>query len=118
MKVNDKNTDPTSFKAYKALIIAGDDKADKKAAANLLEKQEKNILARLASSLNEGSEAARKRFAEGSPEYMEHMRITTEARKEADKATVKYDALQVGVQLKLDESATARLAMKLEGELT
>ena len=113
MKASGTNTDQTSSKAYRNLIAAGDDWADKKAAATVLEKQEKNLLAKLACQSNEKSEAAKKRFAEASDEYQQYVETMTEARRLADKAKVLYDSIQAGIEIKKDENATKRAEMKL-----
>jgi hypothetical protein len=71
---------------------SGEDWADKEAGAALLEKTEKVLLSKLSSSFTGQSEAARDRMARNHSAYREHIGKMIEARKEANKAKVKYES--------------------------
>jgi hypothetical protein len=80
-------------KAYQAIIESGNDWADKESAASFLEHSRHSILAELKNNQESKlSDAAKETIARASPEYVEHVKAMTEARKSANIARVKWEA--------------------------
>jgi ribosomal protein L20A (L18A) len=88
----------------------GDDWADKHAAASLLEETLKPLLAQLTLKYRAGekhkSDAETKALAD--PEYMEHVTRMIAARKEANRARVRYETIKTKVELQRTNSANDR----------
>lgn len=99
-------------KIYHALIESGDDWADKDAAANLLEETKKSVLAGIAQD-HPGSVAAAEQKALASQTYQEHVEAMVEARRQANKAKVRYMALQTLAELRRTQESTRRAEAKL-----
>lgn len=97
-----------SDKTYAALVKAGDDWADKDAAATLLEETKKTVLAKLKLESDEKSDAARETVALCHPDYQQHLESMTDARKAATKAKVRYDSAKTLAELRRSEEATRR----------
>ncbi len=96
-------------KIYAKLMSAGDDWADKKAAAELLEETKKSVLSKVKTELGKDkSDAASETLALCSQEYREHVRSMVEARRLADRARVLYDNLNTLMELRRSEQATRR----------
>jgi hypothetical protein len=91
----------------------GLDWADKKAAADEFEETKKSLLARIATNSGESSEAAKERYALASGEYEEHILNMVQAKREANRAKVKYDSAQVWCDFTRSIEATKRTEMKL-----
>lgn len=102
-----------SDRAYDALVKYGNDWADKNAAADLLEETRKSVLAKFKNASSEKSDAARESVALCHPEYLEHIRLTNEARKEANKARVRYDSAKTLAEMRRSEESTRRAEMNL-----
>ena len=85
---------------YHALTEAGNDYADKDSAASLLEHTRKSVRASLANGCEEKAVAAKELFAEAHPDYMNHVKMMTDARRDALKAKVKYHGIQTWIELK------------------
>ena len=102
-----------SEKAYNALIQSGEDWADKEAAADFLEKTTKSVLARYKNESGEKSDAARETIALCHPEYLEHVKLTVDARREANRARVKYDSAKTLADLRRSEESTRRAEITL-----
>lgn len=96
---------------YERLVTAGDDYADKNAAAEILEETKKVELARLMNGL-EGSQAAKEAEALCNPLYCSFLGRMIEARKEANKAKVKYESAKMFAELLRTKAATERQANK------
>ena len=102
-----------SNRAYDALIRAGDDWADKNAAADLLEETKKSVLAKLKNEADAKSEAARESLALCHQDYRAHLESMVEARKQANRARVRYDAAKVLAEMRRSEESTRRAEMTL-----
>lgn len=103
-----------SDRAYEALVRAGDDWADKDAAANLLEEAKKSVLAEVKlSSADLKSEAAKESVALASDTYRKHVASMIEARKQANRARVRYDAAKVLAEMRRSEESTRRAEMTM-----
>ena len=95
------------------LIEAGNDWADKNAAASLLEETKKSLFSTLAQEYaplcKHAVEAERKALSD--VRYGEHIERMVEARKEADRARVRYDSGRVYADLQRTNAATTRTEM-------
>lgn len=100
-------------KIYSNLIASGNDWADKEAAASLLEESRKTVLADLINQCQESSMAAREQRALGDERYKTHITRMVEARREATKARVNYDAQKVLGELRRTEQSNLRAEMNL-----
>jgi hypothetical protein len=98
---------------YQKLIDAGNDWAEKQAAYNVLDDTRQAVLAKLTLASDAPSVAAREIEAKSSAAYEEHVKTTQEAFAAALKAKVKYNAIQVWIDLRRTEAANERAAMKL-----
>ena len=100
-----------SDRAYDALIKSGEEWADKDAAASILEETKKSVLARLKNEAKGKSDAASETLALASPEYEEHVTQMVEARRQANKARVRYDSAKVLAEMRRSEESTRRAEM-------
>ena len=100
-----------SDKAYDALIKAGEDWADKDAAANLLEETKSSILAKLKNESGAKSDAAAETLAKCHPDYQAHLDRMCEARRVANRAKVKYDSAKILAEMRRSEESTRRAEM-------
>ena len=98
---------------YSELIAAGDDWADKDAAAILLEQTKSSVLANLAIASGCKTVSEAERHALASPDYRFHVEHLVEARKAANKARVKYQAIQTLAELRRSQESTRRQEMRL-----
>lgn len=94
---------------YEKLVTAGDDWANKNAAAEILEEVKKVELARLMNGL-EGSQASKEQQALSDPLYRAFLARMVDARKEANKAKVKYESAKMFAELLRTKAATERVA--------
>ena len=92
---------------YKQLTDAGEDWADKQAAAELLEETKKTVLAELM-AVEHGSQSAKEAAALGSPTYKLHLTNMVAARKEANRAKVRYDSMKVLAEMRRTQESTRR----------
>ena len=97
---------------YKQLTDAREDWSDKNAAAELLEETRKTVLAELANK-EHGSQNAKEAAALANPVYKLHITNMVVARKEANRARVRYDAMKVLAELRRTEQSTRRAEMGL-----
>ena len=97
---------------YKKLVEAGEDWTDRQAAAELLEETRKTVLAELMCA-TQGSMAARETEALADPVYKLHVTNMVTARKEANRARVRYDSMRVLAELRRTEQSTRRAEMSL-----
>jgi len=88
----------------------GSEWADKEGAAQLLEETRKSIRAKLMLKYLVGAKTVAKSeaMAEADVEYIRHIGNMVEARKQATKARVKYDAYRVQIELLRSQEATMR----------
>lgn len=94
------------------LSARGLDWADKEAAASALEETRKSVLAGLKTE-HPGSDANREMLALADKTYTDFVRAMVEARKEANKAKVRYDTYRVYIELTRSKVATERAAMSM-----
>lgn len=100
---------------YDKLVELGDKWADHKAAAFLLEKAAKTILAKMKLASLRKSNADKEDEATASPEYDDACRRAAEAQRDALKAQVRYDSFQVYCDFLRSHEATAREEAKMLG---
>ena len=93
---------------YRALLEAGEEWTDKEAAAELLEETRKTVLAELMAQAG-GSAAERERVALAQPAYKLHLTNMVAARKEANRARVRYDSAKVLAELRRTQESTRRM---------
>lgn len=91
----------------------GKAKAEAEAAYDFLCDYSKTLLAKLASDLNEGSEATRERIARAHPDYLAHLKEKQEASKLAGIARINYEVKRTWLELKRSEASYAKAEMNL-----
>lgn len=89
--------------------------ADANAAASLLEETEKSVLAELASSYRGTckSQVEADSLARSSRPFRDHIASMVQARKEANRRKVSWEAFKARVELMRTQSANERAAMSL-----
>lgn len=92
---------------YRRLESAGDDWVDKNAAAEILEETKKTVLAGLMVQ-SASSFAERERQAISDPAYKLHLVNMVEARREANRARVRYDSVRVLAEMRRTQESTRR----------
>ena len=92
---------------FKRLTDAGEEWADKDAAANILEETKKTFLAELMLGF-QGSIAERERCALADTTYKHHLKSMVAARKEANRAKVRYDSMRVLAEMRRTQESTRR----------
>jgi hypothetical protein len=98
-------------KAYEALVQAGEDWADKQAAADLLEQTRKSVLAKCMQDADGGSIASKEMNALASEEYQSFLAGMVSAGRAANKARVRYDSAKVLAELRRSQESTRRAEM-------
>jgi len=93
--------------------LAGEEWSDLDAAANMLEETRKSVLAELVNQSKGGSIAAKESEALANPAYRLHLTNMVNARREANRARVKYDTSRMWVELVRTSEATKRAEMKI-----
>jgi hypothetical protein len=103
-------------KIYNELMVSGEDWADKDAAANLLEEGKKSLLAQLA--IEEGAQGQSYVKAEAlalaNRDYKDYVASMVEARRVANRAKVRYGAIQVLAELRRSQESTRRAEMQIK----
>jgi hypothetical protein len=94
------------------LRLAGNDWSDLDYAASLLEETKKSVRAELVNKAEGGSMAAKESQAEADPVYKLHITNMCAARRDANRAKVKYDSAKVWVDLVRTSEATKRQEMR------
>ena len=97
---------------YKKLVEAGEDWTDKQAAAELLEETKKTVLAEVMTG-EQGARNAREDSALASPVYKLHITNMVTARKEANRARVRYDSMKVLAEMRRTQESTRRAEINL-----
>lgn len=97
---------------YRRLNDAGDEWADTNAAAEILEETKKTVLAELMGGYS-GSNAERERAALADSAYRLHLVNMVKARKEANRARVRYDSVRVLAEMRRSQESTRRAEMNL-----
>lgn len=92
---------------YRRLEAAGDDWVDKNAAAEILEETKKTVLAELMVGF-QGSAAERERMALADHAYRLHLTNMVAARKEGNRARVRYDSVRVLAEMRRTQESTRR----------
>ena len=100
-------------KAYDSILRAGEDWADKQAAADLLEETRKSVLARLMIGADATSQGQREMYALADKEYTDYVEGMVNARKAANKARVRYDSAKVLAEMRRSEESTRRAEMTM-----
>lgn len=100
-------TDFDPDRIYHEIVIAGEGWADKEAAAAVLEETKKTVLAELKRGY-QGSEAERERNALADPAYKLHLTNMNSARRDANRARVRYDAVRVLGEMRRTQESTRR----------
>lgn len=102
-------------KIYAELISAGEAWADKDAAANLLEEGKQSMLSKLINEqmLNTDSRVVAEQRARESKDYQDWIAGMVEARRIANRARVRYQAIQTLAELRRSQESTRRQEMRL-----
>ena len=100
-------------RTYHELERAGLYWADADAAASMYEESKKSVLADLMNETNGGTNVERERHALASRVFKEHVEKMVAARKEANRAKVRYDALRVLAEMRRTEESTRRAEASL-----
>ena len=104
--------DPNKIMAK--VVEYGNEWADKQEAADLLDEEKKNVLARLKLSFkSEKSDAAKETLARAENEWTSYIVEMCKAKKEATKAKVRYDAAKSWADGLRTKAANLRAEMKL-----
>lgn len=106
---------------FNRLVELGEAWADANAAAALWEETQKSFLAQLTARASGGggrSHAAAQNDALGSNEYQQHCRNMVLARRDANKARVRYDSAKMWAELLRSANANRRTEMALGGMQT
>jgi hypothetical protein len=93
---------------HERLRLAGEEWADKDAAANALEEMKHTILAEFTNQAVGSSAAEKKSLALAEPAYKLHLTSMVAARKEANRAKVRYDTGKIWAELKRTQESTRR----------
>ena len=103
--------DPDKF--YNSVVEAGNSWADLNAAADLLEESKKSVLAELMNQTQASSNAAKEMAALADPTYRLHVTNMVNARKESNRARVRYDGMKMLAELRRSQESTRRAEMNL-----
>ena len=98
---------------YADLLETGETWADAQAAADLLTETRKPLLAELATQAMEKSEAARERLALAAPTYYQHVVKMVDAQHAANRAKVRYVAVQTLAEMLRTKESTRRAEMNM-----
>jgi hypothetical protein len=101
-------------KIYNELMVSGEDWADKDAAANLLEEGKKSLLSQLAIAEQAPSHVKAEASAMASKQYQDYVAAMIEARRVANRAKVRYGAIQVLAELRRSQESTRRAEMQIK----
>lgn len=93
------------------LRIAGEEWADKDAAANALEETKKSVLSELLLQADGGTVAEREARAQANPGFRLHLINMVNARKEANRARVRYETGRIWAELVRTKESTKRAEM-------
>lgn len=94
-------------KIYHQIITAGEEWSDKDAAADLLSETKKTVLAEIMNGLS-GAASERERIALADPIFRLHLTNMVTARKDANRARVRYDAVRVLAEMRRTQESTRR----------
>lgn len=91
--------------------MAGEEWSDKDAAANALEETKGSVLAELTNQAEGSSEAQKKSLALADPAFKLHLTRMVDARKEANRAKVRYETGKIWAELVRTRESTKRAEM-------
>lgn len=94
---------------------AGIEWADLDGAASLLEETRRTLLAQLQIGAGDLSMAAREMYALANQDYRDHVAKMVEARRMANRALVRYKAMQVLADMRRTQESTRRAELKALG---
>lgn len=98
---------------YKMIVEAGDDWADKDAAATILEETKKTVHSEIFNGQPQAmSVSAREHAANADSAYKLHVINMVTARKNAHKAKVRFDGAKLLSEMRRTEAATQRALMR------
>jgi len=101
-------------KIYQMVTQSGEDWVDKDAAATILEETKSIVLAELINQQPPSlGVAARENAAKADPAYRLHITNMVAARKEVNRARVKYKSAEMLAELRRSQEATNRSQMNL-----
>lgn len=98
---------------YRKMVEAGESWAEANYAAELLEETKKTLVSQLSTESGETSISAKEAFALRHPSYKIHVQNMCEARRDANKAKVKYDSLKTWVEVVRTKEANERAANRV-----
>ena len=102
---------------YQKTVEAGNDWADKDAAASLLEEARKTLLSELTLRHKEGrSNVDAENMARAELEYINYIKKMVEARRLANRARVVYDQRKSWIDMKRSVEATKRQEQRMLNE--
>lgn len=101
-----------SDEIFHKLEQAGYDWSDKEAAASMLEELTKTMLSECMTHWAMESNAAAETKARRDPVFKAHIEKTVEARRQANRAKVKYYSIQTWIDLRRTEAATERVKVQ------
>lgn len=93
------------------LVEVGEDWADKDAAASLLEETKKTVLAELRLKAEGSTGAAKEMNALADPVYRHHVTSMVAARREANKAKIRWETGKTWAELRRSQESTKRAEM-------
>ena len=97
---------------YKKLLDVGDDWADKAYASDILEETQKSVLSECM-LMETGGVSERDMKARASERYLDHVYRMVAAKRELNKARVKYDSVKSWVEAVRTAESTKRAEMRL-----
>lgn len=97
-----------SEEIFHKLALAGEDWADKEAAAQLLEETKHTVLAECMAKWPDESNVGAETKARRDQIYKDHLAKMVAARREANKAKVRYYSIQTWIDLRRTQEATER----------
>lgn len=100
--------------AYQTIIDSGEDWADKNSAAGFLEDSKASVLAQIANTIDEKSNAARESQARAHPDFRTFLVELKNARKARDTAKVKYEAARTLASLRQTQESLKKAEMNLK----
>jgi len=93
---------------YERFRLAGENWANAEHAAQLLEETRKAVRAQIMTAFGDMSVNKAEMLAEADPGYFEHLQKMVDARRDANKARVNYDAIRAWVELVRSAEASKR----------
>jgi hypothetical protein len=95
---------------YRSLVEAGEAWAEAQHLAEHYEETKKTLISQLAVKSEESSVSGRESYALRHPAFIQHTENMIEARKQANKARVRYDSAKILAELRRTQAANERAA--------